>query len=166
MSPITHAILPLLIARSRISKRPDGAPSWRVSALVALSGVLPDLLSPHLGLEERHAAFSHSLPAWSLFSFALVAAGLHPALRRHRGVAAICAGAYLLHLGCDFITGGVPLFSPFIPGAQGDAWLPFWSWFVLDGLMLAYAYGIYRWLPLRRKIIRASASAFASGETV
>lgn len=68
----------------------------------------------------------------------------------------LCAAAYLLHLACDFIAGGVPLFAPAIPGVWGEAWLPFWSWFVLDGALLFHAYLVYRWLPLRRKITRPS----------
>lgn len=155
VTPITHAILPLVLGRRWIPIiEQTRAPSWRLSGVVAFCGVLPDLLNPHLALDARHAAFSHSLAAWAIFSVCLAALCRHPRFTPHRATAALCAGAYALHLACDFITGGVPLFIPAIPGVWGDAYLPFSVWFVLDGLMLAYAYIVYRWLPLRRRIVR------------
>jgi len=123
MTPVTHALLPLLLGPRFLPRRADGAPSWAASGAVAFAGVLPDLLSPHLGLEARHAAFSHSLVAWALFVLLLAAVSLHPRLRAHRVLLAICAGAYLAHLLCDLVTGGVPLLAPFEPAIWGEAWL-------------------------------------------
>ena len=157
MTPVSHALLPVLFGHRWISRRPDGAPSWRESAAVAGAGVLPDLLSPHVGLDERHDAFSHSLLAWALFGLVLLTAVAVPRFRSLRLLARLCIVAYAAHLACDLITGGVPLLVPLVPGVFGGAYLPFWTWFVLDACLLAWAYLEFRWFPLRRRIRRRDA---------
>ena len=154
MTPVSHALLPVLLGRRWISRHPDGTPSWHESAAVGAAGVLPDLLSPHVGLAERHAAFSHSLLAWVLIGLVLSAAVAPPRFRSRRTLARLCIVAYAAHLACDLITGGVPLFSPIIPGVFGDAYLPFWAWFALDAALLACAYVEFRWRPQRRRNMR------------
>jgi membrane-bound metal-dependent hydrolase YbcI (DUF457 family) len=154
MSPVTHALLPLFLGHRWLPKRTDGSPSWAASGAVAFAGVLPDVLYPHLGLDERHAAFSHSLVAWSIFVGLLGLAATHRRLRPHREVLVLCGAAYAAHIVCDLITGGVPLLSPIESLIWGGTWLPFRIWFVFDGVLLAYVYLVYRWLPLRRRITR------------
>ena len=51
------------------------------------------------------------------------------------------------------------------PLVWGDTWLPFGTWFIFDGALLAYAYLVYRWLPLRRRITRSRDFAPSPGET-
>lgn len=164
MTPVTHALLPLFLGRRWLPKRSDGAPSRGASGAVALAGVLPDVINPHLDLEARDDAFSHSLFAWMLFAGILALAARHPRLAPHRRILALCGAAYAIHIACDLITGGVPLFSPVESLVWGDAWLPFRSWFVFDGALLAYAYLVYRWLPLRRRIIRPRHLTRSPGE--
>lgn len=162
MTPVTHALLPLMLGRRWLPDRVDGAPSRIASGCVAFSGVLPDALSPHVGLAARHAALSHSLAAWAIFTVLLaLAAALSPWLRRRRAVLCLCSGAYLAHLFCDLISGGVPLLAPFDPAIRGEAWVPFPSWFVFDGVLLFYVYVVHRWLPLRRRL-RLSRSTSAA----
>jgi membrane-bound metal-dependent hydrolase YbcI (DUF457 family) len=103
MSPVTHALLPLFLGHRWLPKRTDGSPSWAASGAVAFAGVLPDVLYPHLGLDERHAAFSHSLVAWSIFVGLLGLAATHRRLRPHREVLVLCGAAYAAHIVCDLI---------------------------------------------------------------
>ncbi len=162
MTPVSHALLPLMLGRRWLPDRVDGAPSRIASGCVAFSGVLPDVLSPHVGLEDRHAAFSHSLTAWAMFTVLLaLAASLSPRLRLRRPVLCLCGGAYLAHLFCDLISGGVPLLVPFDPAIRGEAWLLFPSWFVFDGVLLFYVYVVHRWLPLRRRLRPARSTSAA-----
>jgi membrane-bound metal-dependent hydrolase YbcI (DUF457 family) len=164
MTPVTHALLPVFLGRRWLPKRSDGAPSWAASGAVAFSGVLPDVLNPHLGLEARHEAFSHSLVAWMIFAGLLALTARHPRLAPHRRILALCGAAYAAHIACDLITGGVPLFAPIESLVWGDAWLPFRSWFVFDGALLVHAYLVYRWLPLRRRITRSRDFTPSRGE--
>ena len=165
MTPVTHALLPLFLGRRWLPKRTDGAPAWAASGAVALSGVLPDVINPHLGLEARHEAFSHSLVAWMIFAGLLALAARRSRLARHRRIIVLCGAAYAAHIVCDLITGGVPLFAPMEPLIWGDTWLPFGTWFIFGGALLAYAYLVYRWLPLRRRITRSRDFTPAPGET-
>jgi hypothetical protein len=89
-----------------------------------------------------------------MFTGLLGLAAMHPRLRSHRRVLVLCGAAYLAHIFCDLITGGVPLLAPIDPRIRGDAWLPFRSWFVFDGVLLAHAYLVHRWFPLRRRLRR------------
>ena len=151
MSPITHALLPVLVMR-RAMPMVDGRPAFRSAALVALAGVLPDLLSPHLTLEARHQLFSHSGAGFLAFLIMLTLIGrLKPRLLDVR-LAALAAAAYGLHIACDLISGGVALAHPASNEIYGGAFMPFWAWVAADALLLSYAYVEFRWLPLRRRI--------------
>ena len=158
MTPISHALIPVCLGSRWIPKGKD-APTWRVFLLVALSGVLPDLLNPHLYLDSRHGAWSHSLAAWAVFC---LVAGAVCAIRRGRGyapVAALCGFAYGAHIACDAITGGVGLFLPFSDRVWGWHMLPFWAWTASDVGFTLCAYFIYRWVPLRRGLRKVTGEA-------
>ncbi len=152
MTPVSHAILPLLAGKRWIPANDSGRPCLRISFAVAFAGVLPDILCPHLALNERLTAYSHSLIAWLVVCFSTLAACAHPKVSPHKQTAVLCVAAYALHLACDSITGGIPLLAPFSDKVAGGSYLPFWTWLILDALLLAYAYMLYRWLPLRRKL--------------
>lgn len=114
------------------------------------------MLSPHLSLDARHSALSHTV--WAFLVFSLVIGVLK--WRRPKlftpAIAALCIAAYGFHLFCDAITGGIALFYPLTKDVQGKALLPFWLWIASDGLLLIYFYLVYRWLPLRRKLKASS----------
>lgn len=151
MSPIAHALLPLLFGHRWIPQT-DRVPSFRISGIIALSGVLPDLLSPHFELEARHAAFSHSMTAWAIFAVLVFGICLHRAALVKWKIGVICILAYGAHIYCDLITGGVGLYLPFNEKVVGNTYLPYWAWTVTDWLLMGYLYVIYRWLPLRRRL--------------
>lgn len=151
MSPITHAILPVLVMRKHFPQV-SGRPTMGVAAVVALAGVLPDLLSPHLTLEARHLSFSHSVAGFWVFLVAIAVIGkVRPAILDTR-LAAMCAVAYGLHILCDMISGGVALAYPASHEIYGGPPLSFWIWVSSDVVLLGYAYVEFRWLPLRRRL--------------
>ncbi|HEY8933421.1 MAG TPA: metal-dependent hydrolase [Rariglobus sp.] len=150
MTPVSHALLPVFLGQRWIPKK-ERVPAPGFVALVALSGALPDILSPHLSLDARYEASSHSL--WALLGFILVVVMLAWRLPRifTPTISILCVTAYAGHIACDAITGGVAFFFPF-GGVQGGNYLPYWLWITSDGLLLIYLYLVYRWRPLRRKI--------------
>lgn len=151
MTPISHALLPVFLGRRWIPHK-NKIPVPRIVALVALCGALPDILSPHLSLDARYTALSHT--AWALLAFSLAIAALSrlaPTLFTP-SISLLCLAAYAGHLFCDAIAGGIAFFHPVSSAVQGKHLLPFWLWITSDGLLLFYLYVIYRWQPLRRRI--------------
>jgi membrane-bound metal-dependent hydrolase YbcI (DUF457 family) len=151
MTPISHALIPVCLGSRWIPKR-EGSPTWRIFLLVAASGMMPDLLNPHLRLEARHEVWSHSLAAWG--GFALVVAVLLLWRFRGRGygaIAVLCVFAYGAHLACDAITGGIGLMQPFRDTIIGRHVLPFWAWTVSDVGFTVLAYFLFRRVPLGRQ---------------
>jgi membrane-bound metal-dependent hydrolase YbcI (DUF457 family) len=149
MTPVSHALLPVFLGQRWIPHK-DKVPSLRVVMLVAVCGVLPDILSPHLSLDDRHVALSHTL--WAFLTFSVLVGLLN---RRWPtaftpSISLLCIAAYGGHLACDAITGGIALFYPLIRTVQGKNYLPYWLWITCDGLLILYVYFVYRWLPLRR----------------
>ena len=155
MTPISHALIPVCLG-SRWIPKGEGAPTWRLSLAVALSGVLPDLLNPHLYLDARQGAWSHSLVAWLGFCAVVWAVYLRLGKREHAPIAGLCMFAYGAHLACDAITGGIGLLLPFSTTVWGRHVLPFWAWTASDVGFTLCAYFIYRWVPLRRRISNPS----------
>ncbi|CAN5405003.1 hypothetical protein BH23VER1_BH23VER1_24760 [soil metagenome] len=149
MSPVTHALLPVFLGR-RILVSPGKSPSWSDAGLVALAGALPDLLSPHLSLDARYVAYSHT--AWAFLGFSLLVWGASIRWSRLMRLRLLCLFAYAAHLACDLISGGVALFYPLSTVVHGGNYLPYWMWGASDGLLLIYLYLVYRWLPLRHRI--------------
>ncbi|MGC4014323.1 MAG: metal-dependent hydrolase [Luteolibacter sp.] len=86
-------------------------PDWTLP-LVALFGVLPDICSPHISLEDRHASFSHSL----LFLAVLVPVCAMISFWFEKGmrlrVAIVTWLAAMLHLAADAASGGIPWLIP------------------------------------------------------
>lgn len=151
MSPITHAILPVLVMRKWFPQV-SGRPVVRAAVTVALAGVLPDLLSPHLTLEARHLSLSHSAAGFLLFLVAVAGIGrMRPEILDTR-LAAMCAAAYGLHLIVDMFSGGVALAHPASYEIYGGTILSMWVWVLSDAVLLSYVYVEFRWLPLRRRI--------------
>lgn len=153
MTPISHALIPLCFGRRWLPLRSDGAPGWRASLVVAGFGVLPDVLNPHLGLGARWSSWSHTLAAWAAVLAIVTAVWIRA--EDGRRTVALCSAAYLAHLLCDAITGGVPLLRPWSPRIVGGAWVSLPWWFAADGLLLAWVYYVYRWRPLRNRLRRA-----------
>jgi len=150
MTPVTHALLPLVLAGKHLRKN-DGMPAFREMGIVALCGVLPDLLAPHIHLEARYTAYSHTLWAWGVFSACVLIAGRFRKTRLDPRLQFLCIAAYALHLACDFISGGIPLFHPFSRNVQGGHYITYLVWYLSDVSLFLYAWLAWRVLPRSRR---------------
>ncbi len=161
MDTVTHALLPV-IAVGLAAPRARWLGRWGLLA-IGVAGALPDLLSPHLSLQARMASWSHGLPCWALFSVLVLL--LAVAASRGRGsirLAGAMSAAYLLHLVCDGISGGVNFLGPVGDWYWGDYWVaPVW-WVPLDVACLLTCYFMFRVIPGWRARQAAKPGAVAS----
>lgn len=150
MSPITHALFPVLVGRKVIY---DDAieVSWKRFIVIAFAGALPDLLNPHLSLEARYTSWSHSILAWILFVVVLLLVAAFSKFRKKWSLIFVCAFGYLAHLGFDMIAGGGRMLWPFYNGRTGGHYWPLWAWGLTDVLLILYVYLDFRWFRLVRK---------------
>ncbi len=109
-----------------------------------MAGALPDILTPHLSLEARFTSWSHGLPAWLTFTALLFLAAV---IRRdvlNLPLAVAMSLAYLFHLACDAISGGInwlyPIKDHFIGGYLVDP--VFWT--PIDVVLLLATYYLFR----------------------
>jgi hypothetical protein len=134
MNVISHIAYPVLFAQSanifRIQKqKPFFFRGWHL-LVIGICGGLPDILSPHLGLEERYSSFSHS--TFFLLLAAIAASILLRIFPGHKRLIFVCACAVAFHLLCDMIAGGINLLGPFGRLVVGKHYLPFRYWIPLD----------------------------------
>ena len=82
MTVVSHFMLPVIVAglfELRAVTRSGRSLFGRGGlALVGACGTLPDLLTPHLGLQARYCSWSHTL--WFLAAALLLGLGLGPFL--------------------------------------------------------------------------------------
>ena len=149
MTIVTHALLPLAVCRPWL--RREGSPILMDAGIVAICGVLPDILSPHIYLDGRYGSWSHTLWAWLGFTVIVLVAGLAWKSRFGTRLQILCIAAYALHLAADMISGGITLFHPFSPAIHGGHFISYLMWYVSDVLLFLYAWLEFRVLPRLRK---------------
>ncbi len=149
MNTITHALAPVILVRL-IAGRRD---SWkrRHWMSIGLAGALPDLINPHLSLEARMNSWSHGLPAWAAFTALAFTVALASRGRVPPWLAAVWSAAYLFHLFCDAISGGIDWLHPLGSFVWGDYWVSPIFWFPLDFILLLVLYFLFRWVSLRQR---------------
>lgn len=159
MDIITHALIPVICIRLATA-RPNWLGRWGL-ILVGIAGALPDLLNPHLSLESRMISWSHGLPFWLAFSMIILIGSFMIRSRLSPQIVACMSTAYLLHIGCDAISGGVDLLYPFGSWILGYYWVdPLW-WIPIDIVLSLCAYMMFRILPSlknRREAEQATSS--------
>lgn len=157
MLVITHALAPVVLA-----KLTERSAQWRGRwglLGIGVFGALPDLLTPHISIDARMHSWSHGLPFWLALSAALLLVASCSRGRLSIRLAAICSAAYLLHLICDAISGGINWLYPVRNFIWGDYWVPFRFWFPLDLLCVSLGYLIFRiWPALRAKFRNPAAN--------
>lgn len=156
MDTITHALAPVIIAR--LISRDEGWPKRKDYLLIGLAGALPDLLNPHLSLESRMASWSHGIPFWAAFTIALALVSLVKKRWIPASSAISMSLAYVFHLFCDAISGGVNWLHPFGKFVWGDYFVDPVYWVPLDIVLVLTAYVLFRLIPLRKKIRKPSQS--------
>ena len=149
MNTVTHALMPVGLSKLGLGEawRPK---RWEWLAL-AVAGAAPDLINPHIYLEDRMTSLSHGVPAWLAFSMALVVGTYVTELRLKRRLAVLMSFAYLLHIICDAISGGVNLLYPYGDLIWGDYWIGLVWWIPIDTVLLLTCYYHFRFKGLREK---------------
>ena len=146
MDIVTHSLAPVILAR--LVCRGENRLSGRALTAIGVAGSLPDLLNPHISLDARMNSWSHGLPCWAVFSLACAAARAWQPQRVPTRLAVLLASAYLLHLVCDAVSGGINWLHPAGNFVWGDSWVdPLW-WIPLDVFFLLTAYYIFRLQPM------------------
>ncbi|RYD49612.1 MAG: metal-dependent hydrolase [Verrucomicrobiaceae bacterium] len=153
MDTITHALAPVILTRLVLGK-PAWMPKYGL-VFIGLAGALPDLLNPHITLESRLASWSHGLPFWTGLSTVLLVTALARPRLLHVKLAALLSAAYLFHMACDAISGGINWLHPFGTFVWG-AYLvnPLW-WIPMDVILILTAYYLFRLQPLRARLKNA-----------
>ncbi len=147
----THALLPVcgcLVADSIsvIMGRDRIFPPYSLWAVAAF-GILPDVCSPHILLEDRHTSFAHSV--WflgAMIPVATIAGSLFTKGRRIPGALA-CWAATMLHLAADAASGGIAWLYPWRDDVIGCSWISLDYWFWSDALFVVLAWVLFRTLP-------------------
>jgi membrane-bound metal-dependent hydrolase YbcI (DUF457 family) len=155
MDTVTHALLPVILAEVALKgqKRFGG----RGLVLIGVAGALPDLLNPHVSLEARLQSWSHGLPFWAAFSICVMLAVFVSKQRLSPGLGFLICAAYLLHLICDAISGGINWLYPVSDFVWGKFWVHPVYWIPLDIFCLLTCYALFRMRTLwerRRKALQ------------
>jgi hypothetical protein len=145
MDTVTHALLPV-ICTGLVAGNAKWLGRWGLVG-IGIAGALPDLLTPHLSLEARMTSWSHGIPCWLAFSSVLIICSIFIRRGFSTRLALFQSGAYLLHMACDAISGGVNFLYPFGNWTWGDYWVdPIW-WVPLDIICVLTCYVMFRFLP-------------------
>ncbi len=133
MNIVAHILFPIASVQFTETCRPGNKPrlfSWKQILIIGICGGLPDILSPHTGLEDRYGSFAHSLSFLLLGLLTVLL--LSRQFSRLRGLFFCCYFATAFHLFCDMIAGGINLYAPFGRLIIGHYYIPFRYWFALD----------------------------------
>ena len=149
MNIFTHALLPVIL--TNVATKPaDWRGRWGLVA-IGVAGALPDLLSPHLSLEARMTSWSHGIPCWLILTTTMVLIAVFSRKRISVRLSLFLSGAYLLHILCDAISGGVNFYYPLGNYVWGRYWVnPIW-WIPLDVTCFLICYAMFRIVPLWKK---------------
>ena len=162
MNTVTHALLPVLAAgvynrSQRLVEERRGVFSPKQLIAIGLFGAAPDLLNPHLSLDDRYSSWSHGVLFWAFLTIGLIAFRLARSRPRAMYMALWLSGAYLFHMFCDAISGGVAWLYPLGGDIVGAYYIePIW-WIPLDVICCLFAYGLFRAIPgiRRSRIIKS-----------
>lgn len=163
MNTITHALIPLIAAGiCERSYRPEeercGNLSVNMIIMIAVFGAAPDILNPHLSLDARYSSWSHGISFWLFLTLCLSLLSLARRNLIPPHMIAWLSGAYLLHIFCDAVSGGVAWSYPFGRSVVGAYYVePIW-WIPLDVSLFLIAYGLFRVVPKMRRPHRKNAS--------
>jgi len=147
----THALLPvcgclvadsisLVLGRDRLFPPRS---LWAVAAF----GILPDVCSPHIMLEDRHTSFAHSL--WFLGVMIPVTTMVGSFFQKGRRliVAVVCWTATMLHLAADAISGGIAWLFPWRQEIIGGSWISLDYWIWSDAFFVVLTWVLIKTLP-------------------
>jgi hypothetical protein len=145
MDTVTHALIPVICVG--VVARHARWIGRRGLVGIGIAGALPDLLNPHLSLESRMTSWSHGIPCWLVLSVLLVVISRFNRGRLSTRLALCLSGAYLLHMICDAISGGVNFLYPYGEWIWGGYWVDPSLWVPLDIICILICYLMFRILP-------------------
>lgn len=145
MDTITHALIPVICVRLA-ARNTTWFRRWDY-VKIGLAGALPDILNPHLTLEARMASWSHGLPCWLILSMIIMVCSILSRRKFPLRLALCMSGAYLLHIACDAISGGVDFLYPFGHFPWGKYWVDASLWIPIDIVCMLLCYLLFRILP-------------------
>ncbi len=136
-------------------REPAARDAHPLTAYIGIAGALPDILSPHLSLEARMTSWSHGIPCWSLFTFGMLLIAVFSRKKMPVRLALLLSGAYILHMICDAVSGGVDFLYPLGHWTWGDYWVnPIW-WVPLDVTCFLTCYWMFRIAPAMKRKMHA-----------
>ena len=150
MSPITHALLPAVLA-SPFLARGRARDYYGSAAAVALAGLLPDLVNPHISLAARFASWSHTLFAFAGFlAVLLVMLFLRSPKALSIRLLLLMSLAYASHLLLDGISGGVACLYPASRQVYGVRLIRWENWLLVDAAVVLLCCVAFWWIPESR----------------
>ena len=150
MSPITHTLLPALLA-SPFLVRSRARDYYGSAAVVALVGLLPDLVNPHISLAARFASWSHNLFAFAGFlAILLVMLLLKSPKALSIRLVLLMSLAYASHLFLDGISGGVACLYPTSRHVFGVRLIRWENWLLVDAAVILLCCVAFWWIPQAR----------------
>lgn len=160
----THALLPvctcLLADNLAVSAGRERTFSGMSLWAIGVFGILPDLCSPHLSLEDRHASLSHTV--WFMAGLILIAGltGTFFEKGSRLAVALACWFASAQHLAADAVSGGIAWLYPWRNDVIGRYYIPAQHWMWFDVFFVLFAWFLIRVVPyLEARQIRNSRSS-------
>ncbi len=149
MNTITHALLPVLGVYLYRKLKSHEALSLKTYMMIALAGATPDLLNPHFTLEARLSSWSHSVFGLLGFSLVVLILSKWKSTKLDFNCGWILISAYVLHLFCDAIAGGIAFFYPANSLVIGDYYVSAVWWIPMDVAFFLWVYFIWRYPRLR-----------------
>ena len=145
MNTITHALLPVVAISiyQRVRKSKSLLSKWQYS-LITLAGAAPDLLTPHFSIERRHESWSHTLITWISLSVLLCIIVVISKKNLTARVAFLMSMAYLFHLVCDALSGGIPWLLPISNDILGTYYISPLLWIPMDIVLILTSYIMMR----------------------
>ena len=157
----THTLLPVCtcLVADNLSVVAGRGRIYQTRSLcaVAVFGVLPDLCTPHLSLEDRYASWSHTV--WFMAGLIVVVAMIGCLFEKgyRLRVALACWIAAALHLAADAISGGIAWLYPWRTDVIGRYYIPAPNWIWFDAFFILSAWFLIRVVPhLEARNIRAA----------
>ena len=159
----THALMPVCacLLADKISISTGNGRLFSAGGLVtvALFGVLPDICTPHLSLEARHASWSHTV--WFMAGLVVIAgmtALVFETGSRFR-MSLVLWLSSAIHLIADAVSGGIAWLYPWRDDVIGRGWIPAQYWIAFDAFFILLTWLLVRVLPhIEARRIRAQSS--------
>ena len=162
MFVITHALVPVVTAQAlALTLHAFGRRNpFRKRDYLALmvAGMMPDLLSPHLSLEDRWTSFSHTVFSLMICLPLALWSARRIAPEHPRIVAVLLYYAVFMHLLGDALSGGITWLYPWKTDIIGGRMISFNAWFAWDAWMVGVSTSLaaVRWWLDRRFLTGAT----------